>query len=163
MDIATTPALIFFALTLPFCLYVAWTDLTSLKIYNKTVLLLAAVFVMVAPFLLPWQDIAWQVGIAVFALVIGFVMTILGLFGAGDAKFVASASLFIHASDWMALGLIFILVSFTALIVHRVAKMLGAGKLVPHWASFEQSKHFPYGIALAPTLSIYLGLGAFGG
>jgi prepilin peptidase CpaA len=47
------------------------------------------------------------------------------------------------------------------LIVHRVARASPLRNLAPGWASWQAKGKFPMGLALGPTLALYLGLAAF--
>ncbi len=131
-------------------------------IYNKTVLLLIAVFFCIAPFVLPWHVIAWQALYALIALVIVFFLTSFGILGAGDSKFIAAAALYIMPSDWPMVALLLAATTIAAVIIHRGARALGAAKLTPEWESWARAKDFPFGLALGPTLSFYLILSALG-
>lgn len=157
-----TSALWFAIATAPLTIYVCWSDLARMLIYNKTVLLLIAVFFCVAPFVLPWSVIAWQALYALITLVIVFLLTSFGILGAGDSKFIAAAALYIMPAD---LPMVFILLAATtvaAIILHRGARAMGAAKLTPEWESWARTKDFPFGLALGPTLSFYLILAAVG-
>ena len=157
-----TAALWFAIATAPLTAFVCWTDLAKMLIYNKTVLLLIAVFFCIAPFVLPWHVIAWQALYALIALVIVFFLTSFGILGAGDSKFIAAAALYIMPSDWPMVALLLAATAIAAVIIHRSARALGAANLTPEWESWARAKDFPFGLALGPTLSFYLILSALG-
>ena len=165
-----TAALWFAIATAPLTAFVCWSDLSKMLIYNKTVLLLMAVFFCIAPFVLPWNVIAWQALYAMIALVIVFLLTSFGILGAGDSKFIAAAALYIMPSDWPMImpsdwpmvALLLAATTIAAVIIHRGARALGAAKLTPEWESWARAKDFPFGLALGPTLSFYLILSALG-
>lgn len=162
MLLDSTAALWFAIATLPLTLYVCWTDMARMLIYNKTVLALIVVFLILSPFLLPWQVIGWQLLNAVITLVIVFLLTSFGVLGAGDSKFIAAAALYIVPGDWMSVAILFAVTTFVAIVLHRVGGKLGLQALTPTWESWSRKKDFPLGLALGPTLSIYLFWAAFG-
>ena len=86
-----------------------------------------------------------------------------GALGAGDAKFIAAATPFIALGDLRLLMLLFMATLLAAVVAHKGAKYSPLRRLAPHWSSWEQGKKFPMGLALGPTLAIYLILGALYG
>ena len=79
--------------------------------------------------------------------------------GAGDSKFIAAAAPFVALGDLVLLTFIFIASLLAAVVTHRTIKMTRLRNLAPDWTSWEQGKKFPMGLALGPTLIIYLVLG----
>ena len=140
----------------PIWLYVAWDDVAHLKIRNKVVILIAAIFVITGPFLMPLADYAWQVGQGIAVLLVVFLLYGLRLMGGGDAKFIAAASLYMHRSD---VGLIFLIFGITFMVgwaVHRIMKGTIGPKLFPDWASWTSGKRFPMGLPMGGWVCIYL-------
>ncbi len=150
-------------LVLPICAWVAWSDLKTMKIPNKAVLALLAVYFFVGlaviplePWLLRWLNL---VGV----LAIGFVLNMIANVGAGDAKFAAAAAPFVaQRIDHLQLVLIlfaaFLLGAFAA---HRILRAIPAvTAMAPDWVSWKR-KDFPMGLALVGTLVTYLALMAF--
>jgi len=148
---------------LPLCLYVAFTDLREMRITNQAVIAIALVFVIVGFFLFPFQSYLWQLAQLGIVLVVGIVLNAAGLVGAGDAKFAAAAAPFIALGDLRLLLPLFAAVLLASYGAHRVAKYTPLRKLAPHWDSWEQGRKFPMGLALGPTLALYLGLAALYG
>jgi prepilin peptidase CpaA len=148
------------ALLLPFTLaigiWVAWNDMKFMKIPNKAVLALLAVWVVGGIILVPFQVWLWGLALGALMLVIGFVLASLSLIGAGDAKFVAAMAPFFVQSD-----LRFVLVLTAACLLgafaaHRLARALPAFRAqVADWESWTRAD-FPMGLALAGILNIYL-------
>ncbi|WP_299813607.1 prepilin peptidase [uncultured Jannaschia sp.] len=161
----TTPlqGAVFGLLSMPICLWVAYTDLSAMKIRNEAVLALLAVFVVAGLFLLPVGEYFWRCAHFVVVLITGFLLSTLRAFGAGDAKFAAAMAPFVA---WPDLGEVLIL--FAALLpvtwlLHRLVRRVPAIRdRVPHWKSWSEPKDFPMGIALAATQLVYLGLAATG-
>lgn len=154
-------ALWFLPFVLPVCFYVAFTDLAYMKITNKAVLVLGAVFVVLGPFVLPsLEDYAWRLTHIVIVLIAGIVLNAAGAMGAGDAKFMAAAAPFAAVSDWQIMMMLFMIVMLAAFVAHRIARATPLRQIAPEWESWTAGKHFPMGLALGPTLALYLCLAA---
>lgn len=163
MAIPATHAMWYLPFVLPICLYVAFTDLALMKITNQAVILLALVFVVVGFFLMPFTDYLWRLAALVIVLVVGIILNAAGVLGAGDAKFIAAASPYIALGDLRLMMALFMATLLAAAVAHRGAKYTPLRRLAPHWESWERGKKFPMGLALGPTLAIYLILGALYG
>ncbi|MEM9577130.1 MAG: prepilin peptidase [Pseudomonadota bacterium] len=165
MALSALAAIWFLPFVLPICLYVAYTDLARMKITNRAVLALGAVYVVLGPFVLPSLDIyLW--GFAQFALVLvaGIALNAAGVMGAGDAKFLAFAAPYVALADLSRLAILFMAVLLAAVVTHRGARASARLRaLAPDWASWEQGKRFPLGLALGPSLALYLCLAALNG
>jgi prepilin peptidase CpaA len=163
MAIPAAHALWFLPFVLPICFYVAFTDMAQMRITNPSVILLALVFVMLGFFWMPFDAYLWRLGVMVIVLILGILLNAAGALGAGDAKFAAAAAPYFSLGDLRLLMAIFTLTLLSAVIAHRGAKYTPLRKLAPLWDSWEQGKKFPMGLALGPTLAIYLILGALYG
>lgn len=170
-DVALTQAqaLIFLPLVLPIALWAVYTDLTELKIRNICVISLLAGFVVLGPFALDLGDYAWRFAHVGVVLVIGFLLSIAGILGAGDAKFAAAMAPFVALSDGLLVLLIVTTSAFVFMIVHQIAKRIPAVvNATPHWASWDTGRRsvtkqaFPYGIGLSTGLVVYIALGLAG-
>jgi prepilin peptidase CpaA len=160
MSITVYAALWFLPFVVPLCLYAAYTDMASMRITNPTVLALAAVFVVIGPIALPFETYLWHLLAMAVALVVGVFLNAAGVMGAGDAKFIAAAVPFVALGDLRLMLALLMATILAAAATHRGAKYTPIRKMVPHWTSWDQSKKFPMGLALGPTLAIYLILGA---
>jgi prepilin peptidase CpaA len=160
MSITVYAALWFLPFVVPLCLYAAYTDMASMRITNPTVLALAAVFVVIGPIALPFETYLWHLLAMAVALVVGIFLNAAGVMGAGDAKFIAAAVPFVALGDLRLMLALLMATILAAAATHRGAKYTPIRKMVPHWTSWDQSKKFPMGLALGPTLAIYLILGA---
>ncbi|MEO1536622.1 MAG: prepilin peptidase [Pseudomonadota bacterium] len=160
MSIEWTTAAWFLPFVLPITVWVAWSDLSSMKIPNKAVLALLIVFVVVGLVALDFNEYLWRYAHFAVILVIGFVLSSIGALGAGDAKYAAAMAPFIAYQD---LGIFLLLlggVTAASLVVHRFAKRTPALRnRVPDWESWTSGKKFPMGFALAPALFFYLLIG----
>lgn len=151
----------FLTFAAPLSLWVAWTDLSSMRISNKAVMWLLLGFVLVAPFVLPWSDIGWRILQFAIVLVIGFLMNAMRMIGGGDAKFAAAMAPFVAAGDALKLLYAFAAILMAAFVVHRLARATPAIRnLVPNWACWTH-KGFPMGFPLGTSLILYLLLAAF--
>lgn len=151
----------FLPFVLPIAFWVAWSDMARMKIPNKAVLALLAVYVIVGPFVLPFETYLWHYLHFAVVLVAGFLITSAGLAGAGDSKFAAAMAPFIfveHAAEFLYLYAAVILAAF---VTHRGFRRIPAvANALPHWESFHR-KDFPMGLALSGALVLYLALPIF--
>ena len=147
----------------PVALYVAWTDLKAMRIPNMAVLALLAVFLVVGLITLPLPVWGWSLVHFVVVLVIGFVISLTGGFGAGDAKFAAAMAPFVAVGDLRLFLVLLCAVSLAAFVVHRAMRALPfIRRATPDWQSWQR-KEFPFGLALGPSLIFYLALASIYG
>ena len=163
MSIDWTTTAWFLPFVLPITVWVAWSDMATMKIPNKAVLALLAVFVAVGLVALPFPEYLWRYAHFGVVIVIGFVLSTVGAVGAGDAKFAASMAPFIARADFMVFMLLLGGVTIAAFLLHRFARATPAIRdRFPDWASWTDRK-FPMGFALAPALFFYLLIGFVAG
>lgn len=150
-------ALWFLPLVIPIAIWVAWSDMKFMKIPNKAVLALAGVFAVIGLLALPLPEYGWRWVHLAAVLAVGFVLTIAGLMGAGDAKFGAAMAPFIALGDLNLFIGIFAASLILAFVGHRTMRAIPAvRKATPDWASWTHRK-FPMGLALSGALLIHLG------
>jgi prepilin peptidase CpaA len=160
LALSFTESLWFLPFVLPICIYVAWSDLREMRIPNVSVLALAGVFLAVGLIALPFEVYYMRLLQLVIVLLAGFLVTSLGLVGAGDAKFAAAMAPFIAPGDYLIFLTLFAAVLIGAWITHRGAGMVPAvRRATPDWISWDRGKLFPMGVALAGALVVYLALG----
>ncbi|MDQ2064882.1 prepilin peptidase [Xinfangfangia sp. CPCC 101601] len=163
MDLTNPPlreALIFLPFVLPIAIWVAWSDMARMKIPNKAVIAMAALWPLLGWLVFPWQLWLLGIGIMVIVLVVGFIGNIAGLFGAGDAKFAAAMAGIFTAGDPMFIAALYAICSIGAFVVHRGLRAIPAvTRMTPEWKSWTHKK-FPMGLALSAMVVIYL-LAAF--
>lgn len=154
-------AIVLLPFVLPISIWVAWSDLKSMKIPNRAVLAMLAVWVAVGWYavgLTPWL---WSFALMAAVLVLGFLGNMVGLFGAGDAKFAAAMAGVFIGGDIYLIALLYAGCSLGALILHRILKRVPAvRRATPDWTSWDKKKMFPMGLALSAMLVLYL-LAAF--
>ncbi len=159
MGLTAYAAAWFLPFVLPLCLYVVFTDVSRMKITNKSNLALTGVFVVIGLIALPFDVYLWRLLSLVIVLIVGIVLNAAGVMGAGDSKFIAAAAPYIAIGDLRFLMLLFATTLLASFVVHRTAKHTPLRQLAPNWASWDQGKKFPMGLALGSTLAIYLVLG----
>lgn len=168
LAINATEALWFLPFVLPICIWVAWSDLREMRIPNISVLALAGVFLVVGLVQVGMEVMAfstWYMRLAQLAMILlaGFIISSLGLVGAGDAKFAAAMAPFIAPGDYLLFLTLFAAVLIGSWLTHRGAGMVPAvRRATPDWVSWDRGKLFPMGVALAGALVVYLALGALG-
>lgn len=163
MPLYALPAtcLAFLPFTLVIGLWVALSDMRAMKIPNKAVLTLVAVWLgvglaLVGLGMLPLISWAWGIAIGVLTLVALFLANMAGLMGAGDSKFgAAMAPFFVSAEPRLILGLLAACL-LGAFVVHRTLRALPpVRRATPNWESWTHKK-FPMGLALAGMLNFFL-------
>jgi prepilin peptidase CpaA len=154
-------ALVFAPFVLAISVWVAWSDMASMKIPNKAVLALGAVWLVVGlalviVTLMPLMMWLWGLALMAIVMVAGFVANAAGAMGAGDAKFAAVMAPFFIGADprlILALAAACLLGAFAA---HRLMRLGGPLRAAtPHWASWTNKK-FPMGLTLAGMLVFYV-------
>jgi prepilin peptidase CpaA len=156
VDFPMLAAWVFMVPVSAICLWIAWTDLKSMKILNVACLSLLAVFIILAPFLLGLNGMARGLAQGAVVLVLGFLFNAAGAFGAGDAKAMSVMALFVAPGDGTLVLMIFLSVTLAAKTAHVVARKTRLRALAPHWRSWNMGKKFPGGLILAGSLMIYL-------
>ncbi|MCL1628150.1 prepilin peptidase [Roseibaca sp. V10] len=163
MALSEIAAIWFLPFVAPIALWVAWSDLKWMKIHNYAVIALVAVYSIIGPLALPLQVWAWGWAGLALVLVVGFVLSSVGLLGAGDAKFAAAMAPFIALADLGSFMLLLSAVIVISFIAHRLARSSTAiVGLAPDWESWQR-REFPLGLALGPALLLYLVASALGG
>ncbi|AZQ66162.1 hypothetical protein EF888_02865 [Silicimonas algicola] len=162
MSIDWTTAAWFLPFVAPITVWVAWSDMASMKIPNKAVLALLAVFVVVGLVALPFGEYLWRYAHFGVVLAIGFVLSAIGGVGAGDAKYAAAMAPFIARPDFMPFMFLLAATVIAAFILHRLARASAIRQRFETWESWTR-REFPMGFALAPALLFYLLIGFFTG
>lgn len=155
-QLPTSAALVFLVFALPIGVWVAWSDMKTMKIPNKAVMALALSYLATGLFVLPWQAFLWGLAYGAIVLVVGFLCNMARLLGAGDAKFAAAMAPFFTGADLRAVLALFAACLLGAFVGHRLL-----GRIKPFrtatadWISWTH-KDFPMGLALSGTLIFYL-------
>lgn len=147
----STVALLLFPIGMAFA---ASSDLLTMRISNKLVLLLVAAFCIVALATnLPLQQFAMHVMCALTVLAVGFVLFALRWIGGGDAKLAAATAL------WLGFGLTLPYLAYAAILGGVLTLAILALRRLPlmpilsryGWLErlYNPKSGVPYGIALA--------------
>jgi prepilin peptidase CpaA len=156
-------ALWFLPFALPISVWVAWNDMARMKIPNKAVMALVAVFALIGLIALPLPEYGWRWTHLLVVIGIGFLASSIGLMGAGDAKFAAAMAPFILRQDLILFFYLFAAVLFAGFATHRLARRIPAvRRRTPDWESWTH-KDFPMGLCLGAALAFYLIIGAVWG
>ena len=148
-------ALIFLLFAVPIGIWVAWSDMRSMRIPNPAVLALGAAYLLTGPFVLPLGSYLWGWALCGIVLAFGFLLNAGGGLGAGDAKFAAAMAPYFAMSDLrFDLGL-FAACLLGAFAAHRLMRATSFRSAVPDWASWSNPR-FPMGLGLAGMLIFYL-------
>ncbi len=153
-------AVVLLPFVLPVAIWVAWSDMKFMKIPNAAVVAMALIWLCLGWLAVPLVPWLWGFAIMAIVLVAGFLGNLLGLFGAGDAKFAAAMSGIFTGGDPLLILSLYAACSIGALATHRAMKHVPAmRRATPDWKSWD-SRKFPMGLALAAMPVFYL-LAAF--
>jgi len=148
--------LVFLPFALAIGIWVSWSDMKFMKIPNKAVMALFTVWVVVGVFVVPFD--LWLLGLALGAvtLVVTFLATVVGLIGAGDAKFAAAMAPFFITADPRFVMALFAACLLGVFVGHRGMRLVTPFRAATaDWASWT-NKDFPMGLALSGMLIFYL-------
>ncbi|WP_107496360.1 prepilin peptidase [Thalassobius sp. I31.1] len=148
----------FLPAALPICLFAAWNDMKDMKIPNFVTLALLVSFLVLGPFALGLETFLWRLLHFAVVLVAGFILSVIGRVGAGDAKFAAAMAPFIAYDDMKLFAGLLAASLLAAFFGHRLLRMIPQVQLMtPDWRSW-QDHQFPAGLALGLSLVLYLGM-----
>lgn len=161
VDLSVSEALWLLGPSLPVAVYVAFSDLKTMRIPNISVLVMLGVFLVAGLIALPFQEYLWRLANFAVVLGIGFVANALRLVGGGDAKYAAAIAPFFAFSDIKLVLILFAIMLVSAFVIHRLFRSIGAiRRLTAGWKSWDAGKDFPMGLALSGLLIAYLAIGA---
>jgi prepilin peptidase CpaA len=156
--ITPTGALLLLVPVLPIAVWAAVSDMKRMKIPNKSVLAMAAVWPALGWLAVPtWAAWFWGFAIMAIVLVALYLLYTTGTFGAGDAKYAAAMSgIFVGTPIVFFLALVASSM-IGALLLHRLMRGMPAIRgRTPDWISWEQKRYFPFGLALSMIVVFYL-------
>ena len=161
MALTATPELWFLPFAIVIGGWVAYSDLATMKIPNRAVLALLAVFFFVGLLALPLEVWAWRWVHFGVAIVLTFILSSLGAMGAGDAKFLAASMPFVAFDQLAQYAFVLVVVILVTFPAQRMLRTSAAARArLSHWDSMER-RDFPMGLALGPALVAYLAMTAF--
>lgn len=147
----------FLVTALPFCLWAAYSDLSTMTIPNRLSIWMVAFFLLPGAVFLGPQGLLWHLAAAAGILVLGFVANAMRLMGGGDAKFGAAMTPYVFGDSLGEFFLTLGIFLFAALLSHRLAAWIPAlHALAPGWVSWGAGRNFPMGYAMAGALIWYL-------
>ncbi|MFK7945520.1 MAG: prepilin peptidase [Paracoccaceae bacterium] len=165
----STPALwVACAAMLPLMIFAAWSDIKYLKIPNWIPLAVLAIYVVTGLWGMPLERFLWGLAAGAVTLVLFFVLWSVmdsvapGTFGAGDVKLLAVLVPFIDLSDAFSTLILFTVIMMLVSVLFLVAWGFSRGRT--GLTSLDQKGKkilkvtSPFGVALALTTIVYLGL-----
>lgn len=154
-------ATLYLIAAVPIGAFVAYSDLSRMKIPNIANYALVGSFALLGLVALPLTDYLWQWSHLIVVLLIGMVLNVAGVIGAGDAKFMAAAAPMIPLAAAHQLIPIAIVCLLAGFATHRLAKYTPIKSMVPHWESWQSGNRFPMGFPLSMMLITFLAMMAF--
>ena len=148
----------FLLAAIPIGFYVAYSDLSRMKIPNVAVYALVASYAVLGLIVFPFDVYLWQWLHLPVILIIGIILNAAGALGAGDAKFAAAAAPYVMLADLQPMLFLFAACLLAGYATHRLAKYSPLRNMVPDWESWTAGKRFPMGYPLAMTLVFYIAL-----
>ena len=149
-------ALWFLPAIIPIAIYISWNDMRSMKITNKSVLVLMIAYAVLGPFAFGLEMYLWQWLHFPVVLVVCMLLWNLRVMGGGDAKMIAAMAPFFVVSDLELILRLFAASLISALIVHSIFRFTPLKRPVAEWKSWNAGKYFPKGFPLSVTLLLYL-------
>ncbi|PUB16325.1 prepilin peptidase [Yoonia sediminilitoris] len=154
----------FLPAVIPFSIYVAWRDLSTMKIPNKANMILLGIYAVFGLFAFPFDLYLWQWLHIPIVFAVGLLLWMGRLMGAGDVKFLVAASPFFVVTSWD--DGYFLIVLYTSSLLAGVIVFYSFKFLpvlhapVSGWQSLREGRRFPKGPMLAVILLAYLILAA---
>lgn len=143
----------------PVAVWAAWSDMARMKIPNKSVYALVAVFLVIGLVALPLAEYPWRLVHLVVVLAAGFVLNASGLVGAGDAKFAAAMAPFVALDDAVLFAYVLSGALLAGFATHRLARRIPAiRRRSEGWESWTR-RDYPMGFSLGGALILYLAIG----
>lgn len=156
MGMTAQAAFWFLPAVIPIAIFISWNDMRSMKITNKSVIVLIAVYALLGPFAFGFEMYLWQWLHFPIVLAVCLVLWMLRLMGGGDAKMIAAMAPFFVMADLELILRLFAACLISALIVHSVFRFTPLKKPVAEWQSWNAGRYFPKGFPLSMTLLLYL-------
>lgn len=145
--------LTFFVLTLPISIWAAWSDLKFMKIPNIISIVLALIFIVVGPLVLPFDIYLGRILVGIIALAVGFLIFFTGIAGGGDIKLLAAMLPFIAREELFAFAFLLSAMTLSGIAAHRLVGKLGYAP--EGWISWQGNRKYPFGLSLAGSFSFY--------
>lgn len=133
--------------------YAAASDLLTMTIPNRISLMLLAAFLVLGPLSgMSWHVFGQHLATGAAVLAVGIVLFSLGIFGGGDAKLLAAASLWLgvdHLGPFM--GYVAIIGGILCIVILAYRRFPAEAFALPGWAArlHTPKTGIPYGIAIS--------------
>lgn len=142
----------------PLLIHMAFHDLRHLKISNRLVLAMLAIFLLSAPAALSFAEIGYRAAAAAVVFLLGFFGFAFRLWGGGDVKAMAALTLFVPSAFLSIFALVFSL----SMAFGMAAVLTGQrvfGRQDSAWSALRPGSAFPMGVSIALSgLLLPLGL-----
>ena len=150
-------AFVFLIATLPCLFLICYRDLREMRIPNSHNLYLLLVFVVLGPFVLPFDIYLWQLLYGFIGFVVAVIVMMAGIVGGGDAKMMAAITPYILPQLWVSFLLSLTIFGISAIIAHALMRLIPQLRPeVQSWKSWESFRKVPYGVPIAITFVYYL-------
>ena len=168
MGMTAQAAYWFLPAVIPLAIYISWHDMRTMKITNKSLVVLLLCFAVLGPFAFGFPMYFWQWLHFPIVLVVCMALWALRVMGAGDAKMIAVMATFFVTDDWFLIGQLFLACILGSLAVHSIFRFTSLKNLAPDWKSWHATSDslrgvtagnkmtFPKGFPLSMTLLFYL-------
>jgi len=158
MNLSTTEIYTFLPILTILGVWIAWNDLKTMLITNKTFLATVALFAIIGPFVMPVDTYLWRFAISGAILVVTFTLFALGAFGGGDAKIFPALGLFVAYNDWIDFLIILVAAMIGAVLLVIILRMTPLQKYTPDWKTWNAGRFIPMGLALGSSIIMYYAL-----
>lgn len=111
-------------------IYIAWYDFNNLTIRNTSVLLLLGLYLIWAA-LTGFQTFVGDLGVGVLLFILGLVMWLVRLMGAGDVKLYFGLGLFMGINTASLFAILLLITTIAFLLVMVIASKSGAKSGIP--------------------------------
>lgn len=158
MNLSTTEIYTFLPILTVLGFWIAWNDLKTMLITNKTFLATVAIFAIVGPLVMPFETYLWRFAISGGILVITFTLFAFGAFGGGDAKIFPALGLFVAYTDWVDFMIILVAAMIAAVVLVIILRLTPLQKYTPDWKTWNAGRFIPMGLALGSSIIFYYAL-----
>lgn len=156
--ITQTGALILLVLMLPIAIWATFNDLKRLKIPNKAVLAMAAIWPLAGWMAVPtWTAWAWGFAFMAIGIALGYVAHALVNFPGGDSKYAAAISPVFVGADIVEVITLVLACMLGATVLFQIVRILpGIDRVTAGWEGFKHWRIVPFGLALSAMVIYYL-------
>ncbi len=156
--ITSSGALILLVPALPIAIWATLNDLKKLKIPNKAVLAMAAIWPLLGWLAVPtWTAWFWGLGFMAIGIALAYLAFALFNFPGGDGKYAAAISPFFVGADISYVLMLVLICMMGATLAFQVIRVLpGIRSVTTGWEGFKHWRIVPFGLALSAMAIYYL-------